>query len=394
MVIRRNIKTKKKATRISKMAERAADLNAYGTEPSWKIGQVPTQSERAKALTWYNVLTDRHELYEFATLWLERKGHRDVIAEIKSLPNQQKYVLKYLPRTACALARMEDLGACVEADEFILTKFRESVEMMRRDHLGDAVDDEAEVAPAPVDPQEAAETAQADAFQSRIRARVVGVKDHLEDKLIDGLYVGFDVYEFLKANNYPIALATKLEQRLQPIAEDYEFAIRTGEGFGNIPKKVLKDKMGFVSRAIDDLRRYASNEKKLKAPRKKKPVSIEKKLRDFRYKKEDADLKVASVNPADVIGARELWHYDTRGNTITVLRSEKGLDVHRTTITGWDPDSSFTKKGGRRPDKWIERARSDGKASLRRLMDDINKDALTQPRDRINDNTLLLRVIK
>jgi hypothetical protein len=399
MVNRNVIKRKPKAARKSRAAEHIANLNAYGQEPGWKVGQVPTQSERAHALTWYNVLADRYELREWLFVWLEKKGHGDLMRQVKSLP-EQRYTLKYLPRTACALARMEDLGARVEADEFIVRSVEDSVSMIARDHqLGASVretesDDGTVKETVETDPAEEEQRAQADAFQSRIRSRVGQVKDHLEDRLLDGLYAGFDVYSFLKSNNYPTGLATRLEDALVPIAQDYEFAISTGEGFGSTPKKVLKAKRDYVLRAVDDLRRYASNEKKIKTPRKKKPISVEKKLRDFHYMKEHKELRVASINPAEIIGAKEVWFYDTRGNTLTVLRSGIGLDVHRTTIVNYAVEASFTKKAGRRPDKWVDRARTDGRVNLRKLMDDIKKPALTPTRDRCNVNTLLLRIIK
>ncbi len=390
MVARNVVRHKKKASGISKAAKVIADLNAYGQEPTWKVGQVPTNDERARALTWYNRLADKEDLFIYLTMWLEKHGHSDWLRTIKSLP-EQKYLNKYLPRTACALARMEDLGAKVEADDFIVSKVKESVEIMGRDRLGSVKETE-DGDGGTIETDE--EESKANLFRERIKARVWGVRDHLEDQLMEKVHAGFDVYDFLKANNYPVGLVTQLVTKLEPLVGDYEFGIKTGEGFSD-GKPVLKTKRDFVVRAIDDCRRYASNEKKLRdvAPRKKKPVSVEKKLRDFRYMKESSELKIASVNPADVIGAKELWHYDTKGNILTVLRSERGLDVNRTTIVGHDPDTSHTKKAGRRPDKWLERVRTDGRVGLRKIMDDMGKDP-HELRTRINENILLLKVIR
>lgn len=396
MVVRKLLKRKPKTERRSRSADYIAAIAAYGLEPSWFPGQVPTTVERSLAMTWYSrkYISDKKEQFGWLCIWLEKKGHADLLRQVKSLP-ENKYVNKYLPRTACALARMEDLGARVEADEFIVKKVEESVAMLGRERsLGATVSEDDDGNEKTEEDEEEEQSRQAVLFKERIKNRIGEVAGHVEDRLIDGLYVSFDVYEFLKANNYPTALAFRLETKLSALAEDYEYAITTGEGFEGTPKKVLKDKLSFIGRAVEDLRRYSSNEKKLKQPRKPKPVSVEKKLRDFHYMKESKELKVASVNPTEILGAKELWFYDTRGNTITVLRSEKGMDVHRTTITDYDVANSITKKAGRRPDKWIDRARTDGKVALRRLMEDNKKEALTQVRDRINDNTLLLRVIR
>ncbi len=396
MVTRNTFKKKKKAPRSSRSADYLGAINAYGPEPTWKVGQVPTSSERARAMTWYSRrhITDKAEQFGWLLIWLEKKGHKDLMKLVKSLP-EKKYVNKYLPRTACALARMEDLGAKVNADRFILKHIEESVVMLGRERNLGVVADEDDEGESHVQQDEEEETARiSNVFKERIRARVGNVAAHLEDRLLDGLYVAFDVYEFLRANNYPVSMVSAVKDKLAPIAGDYEFAIKTGEGFGKTSKKILKEKRDYVLKAISDLERYASNEKKLKAPRKTKPVSVEKKLQNFRYLKESKTLNVASVNPADILGAKEMWFYDTRYNFLTVLRSEKGFDIQRTTITNFDPATSFTKKGGRRPDKWVERVLKDGRVGLKRLMDDVKKPALTRTRDRINDNTLLLRVVK
>ena len=142
-----------------------------------------------------------------------------------------------------------------------------------------------------------------------------------------------------------------------------------------------------------DLLRYSGNAKKLRAPRKKKPQSVEKKLKNFRYQKEFQDMKLASVPPEQIVGAQELWTYNTKYKTLTVFRAidRGGLDIKRSSIVNFDEKTTMTRRTARSAEKIVQSVLSGGKIILKKVMDDLKETTL---QDRINENTILLRIVK
>jgi hypothetical protein len=164
------------------------------------------------------------------------------------------------------------------------------------------------------------------------------------------------------------------------------------EAYKIYSKKQLKEFILFVNMLIEDSERYASNTKKVRKPRKPRTVSVEKRLKNFKYQKEDNTFKVASVDPEKILGAQELWTFNTKYKTLTVLRAmnREGLQIKGTSITNYDEQTSVTKRTGRKPEYFVERVLKGGKIVLRKLMDEMNKEASLAYR--INENTILLKV--
>ena len=70
-----------------------------------------------------------------------------------------------------------------------------------------------------------------------------------------------------------------------------------------------------------------------------------------------------------------------------------GLQINRSSITNFDASTSIEKRIGKSPDDVIKKVVDGGKISLRKLTSTLRaKDE--EPNGRINNNTILLRVIK
>jgi hypothetical protein len=69
-----------------------------------------------------------------------------------------------------------------------------------------------------------------------------------------------------------------------------------------------------------------------------------------------------------------------------------GIQVKGTTLTGYDIETS-TSKSLRKPDVSIQALLGAGKVSLRKFIDEI-KTVESKPNGRINEDTILLRIIK
>jgi hypothetical protein len=129
-----------------------------------------------------------------------------------------------------------------------------------------------------------------------------------------------------------------------------------------------------------------------KKPRKTKAVPAEKIVAKLKYMKTNEPLKLVSVNPVDIIGAQELWVYNTKSRKIGkyVASEFNVLGVKGTSIVNFDEFKSV-QKTVRKPEEKLKEFKAAGKIALRKFLDDINATD-TKMNGRLNEDTILLKV--
>jgi hypothetical protein len=217
------------------------------------------------------------------------------------------------------------------------------------------------------------------------------------EQLLDSNAV-FSLYEWLKGRQIPAAYCPAIISHYAPVLDELLEALegkdeQLKEAYRHYTKKQLKERIEFFNSLITDAERYGSVTKKTRAPRKPRPVSIEKKLKNLKFQKEDNSFKIASINPEKIIGCQELWTFNTKYKTLTVFRAidRGGLQVKGTSIINYDESNSFTKRTGRKPEEYVKRVLDGGKIVLRKLMEELKSDAPLA--FRINENTILMKVV-
>jgi len=133
---------------------------------------------------------------------------------------------------------------------------------------------------------------------------------------------------------------------------------------------------------------------KTRKTRKKKVKSAAQILKLFICQKSDSELNVQSVDPETILGAQQLWVFNTKTRKLGVYyaANEKGLGVSRKSIDNYDEKTSFCKKI-RKPKEIIPGVITAGKVALRHAMDEIR--ATKSPmKSRICETVLLLRTVK
>ena len=124
-------------------------------------------------------------------------------------------------------------------------------------------------------------------------------------------------------------------------------------------------------------------------------------IEKLKYLKLDDKLKLASVNPIEIVGAAELWIFNIKTRKIGKYvaanidptgqgRNGSGLQVKGTTITGFDEELSV-QKTLRKPEEQLKEFKAAGKVALRKFLDDI-KAVDIKLNGRINIDTILLKV--
>lgn len=351
-----------------------------GDEPVYKPGQILSDSERIRAYTWYGSMAELSEAREWLGDFLKKDGRLEDAKKLKNVPDN------LFPLTAAWIARMSQRGV-----QFSTYTYDFLDDKIAQAFSGRQVEEKKEDKPAAEKPN----------IQERIKDRVndlIGELEEVMDMHARGELSEFDAYEYCQKLNIPAQHAVKMAGFYAGQFEELEMAIegsdpQVKEAYASYSKKWIKARLEFVEKMMTDLLRYGQNAKKLRVPRKKKPMSVEKKLKNFKYQKEFQEMKLASVSPESIVGAQELWAYNTKYKTLSVFRAidRGGLEIKRSSIVNFDEKTTGTYRTGRQAEKIVQSVLSGGKIILRKATDGLK---LATLQDRINENTILLRVIK
>ena len=164
------------------------------------------------------------------------------------------------------------------------------------------------------------------------------------------------------------------------------------EGYKHRSRKQIKNFILFLTEIQTACTMLMQEAKVNKKPRAKKPTDKSKVVAKLKYMKTNEPLKLVSVNPVDIIGAGELWVYNTKSRKLGkyIAAEFNTLGVKGTTITGFDETKSICKTL-RKPEEKLKEFKSAGKIALRKFLDDINATD-TMMNGRLNEETILLKV--
>lgn len=368
------IAKKTKKPRVSRNEAYLVNFKYMGDEPILKENY--TSTEYMNALNWYNTMCTVAEARTYIKDYLKQHKRNDELKSFNRVPDV------WVSTTCAWIAKISLNGTEIKEDskEF----FREKMKFM----LSKAAKEE--------NTEEKAISKPVVSIQQRMREKssdIIGEIEEMLDKNEE-----FSLYDWLKANQIPATYVSDIVNKYTPwlaeLIEAYEGEDeQLKEGYRCYTKKQLKERIVFFNKMIEDAERYGSVTKKTRAVRKPRPVSVEKKLKNFKYQKESSEYKIASVNPAKIIGCQELWTFNTKYKTITVLRAldRGGLNIKGTSIVNYDEKNSFTKRTGRKPEEHVNKVLTGGKIILRKITEELKKDASLAYR--INENTVLLKVI-
>ena len=204
-----------------------------------------------------------------------------------------------------------------------------------------------------------------------------------------GLYKTFDI-----KSPHARYIRDFFEYRSNEITEVIEGQNKDlNEAYSNFSKTEIKKLSLFYSnllKACDMIQEVAKIER---APRKKKPVSQEKIISKLRYKKEDPILGIVSINPIQIIGAKEVWCFNTKTKKITQYKAldANGLTVKGASIVNFSADSA--EKTLRKHVDALAAFKQTNKVKLRTFMKDIATVDI-HPTGKLNEHHLILRVDK
>lgn len=376
-MVKRNIAPKKqKKIRVAKDQNYILNIKYLGAEPEFK--NQPSKSELIKALNWYNVMSNTTEAKEYIKEYLESIGKTKDIKKLNSVPDA------FIPLTAAWYIRLSQRGYTLSEKDvtFIDNKINETLERVKKPEKKETTKENVV------------------SIQDRIKEKTSEILAEIED-IVDNREsnIGFSLFEWLKSKQIPAsytpAIVNAYQGWLNELLDAYAGVDKQlKEAYKNYSKPQLAQDINFFNNIIEDAQKYSDVTKKTRAPRKPRAVSVEKKIKGLKYQKEDSTFKIASVNPEKIIGAQELWTFNTKYKTLTVIRAldRAGLQIKGTSITNYDENKSVTKRTGRKAEYFVQRVINGGKIVLRKLMDEESIGKETALSYRINENTILLKV--
>jgi hypothetical protein len=164
------------------------------------------------------------------------------------------------------------------------------------------------------------------------------------------------------------------------------------EAYSHLTKPQMKKIIAFYHEIISACDMLGQEAKVNRKPRAKKTVPADKIVAKLKYAKTNEQLKLVSINPTEIIGAKELWVYNIKSRKVGkyVASEYLELSVKGTSIIGFNANLSV-QKTLRKPEEQLKEFKAAGKVQLRKFLDDI-KAVDIKLNGRINEDVVLLKV--
>jgi len=161
-----------------------------------------------------------------------------------------------------------------------------------------------------------------------------------------------------------------------------------------IGKRKLKAAIEFWEQAITDISVFGQQKQSMRKARSKKPKPPSKVVGKLKFLQEFKPLKLASIDPTQVIKCSELWVYNTRLRKLGHYVALDGMtfDVKSTRLTNLN-SVKCVQKTLRKPAEQLKEFGNYGKPGVIKWFDKIHATA-TPLRDAINKDCILLKGIK
>lgn len=366
-----------------------ADEKYTGREPVWdtdravKMDQAEFDHYLRKSFLYYNYFYSSKDLKKYVVDWMKDKYSKAEVSRfIRSKDSS-------LPITVCSLIKAHTQGMPLRDKELKYIKDR-IYEILNSD-----IDDE------PAAEQKVVAPVAIKTIQDRLNEKTSEHLAHFEglyDEVILGGTVDPKAYDYLVSNAVPQSQIKKFEDLFTARKTELGEALaktdeQIVEAFKHYKAADFKRHHAFIQSILDALDQYRSVKKATKKARVKRAPNKEKVVSKLKYMKEEKTLKLVSINPVDIIGAQELWAYNTKTRKLYkyIADSLHGpLGIKGTSLTGFDETRSVGKTL-RKPEEKLKEFTKASKVQLRKFLDDI-KATETIGNGRMNSDTVLLKV--
>lgn len=369
----------KKATAVRR--PKFADEKYMGSEPTLKSSS--TEFEIIKAYSWFNYFYSSEDAKSFAIAYLKSVKYDKKI--IQKLSKVKPHLFKQWIGWNC---RLLSQGSTIP--EALWKKTETEIKLLTSQVAEDVGEDG----------EESSTNVKVISIQERVANKAAELIGELAEQM-DVFYtegvIQFDVKKWSLEKSIKPQIAKKIAEHFRPQYEEI-IAAQAGkdadlvEAYSRWRRPILKIMGLFIKRIIDHMVELESAAITTRKPRKKKEKPASVLVAKMNYCTSADTLK--SIDPKEIIGASQLWVFNHKTRNLTVYNAvgNSGLSVRGSTLTGFDQESSVTKKL-RKPESVIKPLLEGGKVYLRKIMENI-KTTEQKATGRINTDTILLRVVK
>lgn len=349
-----------------------------GDEPVWNDPKKELPITRA--LSWYSNQMSEKESKKFTIDYVKSKKYSKEI--IESISSSSDSLFKNLG----FVCRIIQRGANLDKLDWIDSRIDEIV-----NHKDEDIPD-SKVSPTKSD------RSIRDRVFDQATQYINEIEGHV-DTFIKTKKFDFKCYDWLVTNSIKPIYLKQIQDHYSPLLEELKIVINKKddqlvESYSHWTKKELTGYLNFIESIINDCNNFGSNVKTVRKTRKKKVITADKKVAKVQYKKEDTEYKLVSVNPTEIIGASEIWVFNTKYKKLGQYKAsdDSGFGIKGTTLLGYDENFSI-QKTLRKPLEVLDEFKKAKKPELKKFMSKIKcKEAPLN--GRINSDTVILKVVK
>lgn len=392
--ILKNSKKREKKARKHLHGVHATDERYTGSEPVWDGWQSWStekfKNERNRAFNFYNYYLSAKDSKPKILEWMEADGYsKQDISAVRRAPD-------YLPGmtvgTLCISmlrgmpSRHPEMDYAPD-DIFVRNAIEKTIEEGKR------TADPTEVAKEPaISPMVF--------LKDKVNRTIIMELDILLDRWsMDNEASPIDIYARMQEYKLPAAACSLVERWLSRYRDEAVAAADKSdpylvECYRFMTAAQLKKRIAAFDSMLADLDRFRHAAKATRAPREKKPVSATKQISSLKYCKENAEFKVASINPVRIVGAYRLLAFNTKYRMLIdyVAQNEKGLSIKGTTLQNVDELSTRAIRL-RKPDEFLPIVLNNTSKQIEKAWSNLTTKE-SKPKPRINAEVVLLRVFE
>lgn len=352
-------------------------MSAVGAEPNvFEINCANPDYEISliKAMNWYSLERDKKDVRKYLSDLQTKIG---VELNIGSVPDSE------IQPTMGWLARIVTKGGTL----------KEAHNKRLQDYIAAL-----QARPVKAVPVVAQKVSVQEATQNKIN-EYLGELEGVLDQVLQTKEVSYQLLADLKAREMPQQTAISIVEWAKGKLKEFIPVIEGKdpdlvEGYSNYDKKTLKLVVKMFTSFIEDAEKYGDFKKANRKPRQKKAKPAAAQVKSLKYKIRDNDLGIASVPVTEIIGAMQVWAYNTKTRKLALYRTESasGIQCKGSTLQNYDPEMSM-QKTLRKPEEQLKALLAAGKVQLRKYMDSIKaKDQKVT--GRFNTDTIIVKVVK
>jgi len=361
------------------------DEKYTGVEPQWPVESEKWPDEQfdsflRRCFYYYNYHYTQKDCKKYITEWM-RNQKQFTPEQVRQFERASE---KWLPMTACSLVMAHRQGMQLRErhTQYLTDQLTRLIETRQDEDKEDT-------------PKGSAVAAVRYTIQDRLAEKTNELIGELENCYDEMDKTNIKFYDWFMSKNVVATQLNKYEDVFQGYRKELELAQsktdpQLVEGYSHYRPADFKKRLAWIDDLMGAIDQYRNVKKATKRARIKKAPSKEKLVSKLKYAKENKTLKVVSINPAEIVGATELWVYNAKTRKLGkyVAESHQTLSVKGTGIANYDTDKSVSKTL-RKPEEQLKAFAKAGKVALRTFIKDI-KAVEIKLNGRINTDTLLL----